>query len=201
MTSSHRSRKVLAAVALLAAVASPELLQAQGAPLAVESRGGVAVPVSSFANGSGVGEGADAGAAFGFQVTLASGGRRTLSAGFSQLRFGCGDAGCPAGERFVATGVNVGLRLALLPQHRVIPWVGVSGLTNRVESPGVTGSAAGVSELGYGMEASAGLFVDAGRSLAFTPSIRVARAGTDLPGGVRLSLRYVVADLGLALTF
>jgi hypothetical protein len=29
----------------------------------------------------------------------------------------------------------------------------------------------------------------------------MSRVGTDLPGGERLSFRYVVADLGLALTF
>jgi hypothetical protein len=101
----------------------------------------------------------------------------------------------------VATGVNAGVRLSLAPGQAVIPWLGLGVLTTRVESPGVTGSPAGVSDLGFGAEASAGFFVRAGPSLAFTPAVRVSRADTDLPGGVRLGLRYLVADLGLALTF
>lgn len=196
----HGNRLIAAALST-ALLAAPTVALGQGAPLAVEARGGVAVPVGAFAAGDGVGEGAQPGAGFGFEVTLGSAGRRTLYAGFAQLRFGCDEAGCARGERYVATGVNAGLRFALAADHAVIPWLGLGVLTTRVESPGVTGSPAGVSELGFGAEASAGIFVRAGPSLAFTPAVRVSRADSDLPGGVRLGLRYLVADLGLALTF
>lgn len=196
----RRFSVLLLAAALLGPGAVPARLAAQGSPLSVEARLGAAVPVSSFADGSGVGEGAGAGLAFGVEVTLGSG-RRSGYAGFGQVRFGCGEAGCPAGEPYVATGVNAGVRVALAPQARVIPWVGAGLLTTRVESPGVRGSPEGVSELGFGGEVSAGLWVRAGRSLAFSPALRVARVGTELPGGARLSLRYAVLDLGLALTF
>jgi hypothetical protein len=193
---------VLAALAALALAAAPARLRAQGAALTVEGRGGVAVPLAAFADGSRIGEGTGAGAAFGVEVALRAGqGRRTLYAGFSQLRFGCRDAGCPAGEPYVATGVNAGLRLTLLPGHRVLPWVGVGALTTRVESPGVRGSPPGVSTLGYGGEISAGLYLGAGRSVALTPAVRYTRAGTELPGGASLALRYLVADLGLVLAF
>ncbi|MDP2958387.1 MAG: hypothetical protein Q8N53_18310 [Longimicrobiales bacterium] len=193
---------VSAALAALALATAPSRLQAQGATLSAEARAGVAVPLASFADGSSVGEGTGAGSAFGVEVALRPGqGRRTLYAGFSQLRFGCKAAGCPAGEPYVATGVNAGLRLTLLPGHRVLPWVGVGALTTRVESPGVRGSPPGVSTLGYGGEISAGLYLGAGRSVAFTPSVRFVRAGTELPGGASLSLRYLVADLGVVLAF
>ena len=189
-----------AAAALLASGAAPASLSAQGAPLTVETRLGAAVPVSSFSGGDGVGEGASPGVGFGVEVTLATG-WRTWYAGFSQLRFGCRDAGCPAGDPYVATGVNAGIRVSLLPGARVAPWVGLGALTTRVESPGVRGSPEGVSELGFGAEAAAGLWLRASRYVAVTPAVRVSRVGTDLPGGERLSVRYVVLDLGLALTF
>lgn len=194
-------RRLAVALALAALLGSPEGAKGQGAPLTVEGRGGMAVPLGSFADGSRVGEGTDAGPAFGFEVVLGSAGRRSLYAGFAQLRFGCGSAGCPAGHRYVATGVNLGVRLAVAPGRRVNPWVGLGATSTRVESPGVTGSPAGVSELGVGAEAALGLFVQAGRWVAFTPAVRLARAGTELPGGATLALRYVVADLGITLVF
>lgn len=188
-------------VLLVLAALAPGDAAAQGAPLTIEVRGGAAVPLSGFASGTGVGEGTSAGAAFGVEVALASGGWRTLYTGFAQTRFGCADAGCPAGERYVATGVNAGVRISLLPGRSVIPWLGIGALTTRVESPGVTGSPRGVSSLGYGVELGAGLWVGTSGSLAFTPAVRFARTATDLPGGIPLTLRYVVADVGLTLRF
>ncbi len=192
----------LALFALVAAfaLAGPSGLVAQGAPLTVEARAGVAVPLGAFANGSRPGEGTSASVAFGAEVAL-GGGWHTLYAGFSQLRFGCREAGCPDGDRYVATGVDVGLRLTPIPGHAVLPWVGLGGFTSRVESPGVDGSPEGTSSLGFGAELSAGIYVGLTRGLAFTPAVRWRSADTDLPGGARLTLRHVVADLGLALTF
>lgn len=194
-------RIALAAAALAAPFVAPAVALGQGAPLAVEARGGVAFPLASFANGSGVGEGTGAGPVFGFEVTLGSAGGRTLYAGFAQLRFACEEAGCPEADPYVATGVNAGVRFASSASRSVIPWLGVGVLTTRVESPGLPESPRGVSELGFGAEVSAGVFVRAGASLAFTPAVRISRADTDLPGGRRLGLRYLAADLGVALTF
>ena len=194
------SRPALLALAAAALLAGPSRLEAQGAPLTVEARSGVAIPLGAFADGTGVGEGTSADVAFGVEVT-AGGGRRKLYAGFSQLRFGCRDAGCPRGTPYVATGVDVGLRLALVTGHVVVPWVGAGGFTTRVESPGADGSPAGTSSLGFGGEVSAGVYVGLVRGLALTPAVRLRKAGTDLPGGVRLSLAHLVADVGLALTF
>jgi len=194
------SRPVLLALAVAALLAGPTSLLAQGAPLTVEARSGVAVPLGSFADGTGVGEGTSAGVAFGFEVTFGGGGR-TLYAGFSQLRFGCREAGCPAGTPYVATGVDAGLRLALVTGRKVVPWVGAGGLTTRVESPGVDGSPEGTSSLGFGGEVSAGVYVGIAPGLALTPAVRLRRVGTDLPGGAALTLVHLVADVGLALTF
>jgi hypothetical protein len=167
----------------------------------VEVRGGVTIPVSGFAGGTAVGEGASAGPVFGVEATLASGSRRTLYAGFSQARFACAEAGCPPGDSYVATGVNLGYRLSILTGTSVIPWLGLGAVTTRVESPGVPGSPEGVSSLGYGGEVGFGLWVATGGSLAFTPALRLAQARTTLPGGHSLTLRHLVADLGLVVVF
>ena len=175
-------------------------MQAQGAPLTVEARAGAAVPLGAFADGSGLGEGTSAGVAFGVEVTV-GGGWRTLYAGFSQLRFGCQDAGCPEGKSYVATGVDMGLRLTPIRGHAVLPWVGVGGSTTRVESPGVDGSPAGTSSLGFGVELSGGVYVGVARGLALTPAVRWRKADTELPGGASLPLQHLIVDVGLALTF
>lgn len=195
-----RSVLLSAAFALFLGL-TPAPSQGQGSPFTLEARVGAAVPVSAFASGDGVGEGTSTGAVFGVEVTLASGGWRTLYAGFSQARFGCEDAECPAGGDYVATGVNLGARVTLLPGAAVLPWIGVGGITTRVESPGVTGSPRGNSSLGYGGEVSAGLYIGTGGSVALTPAVRFAQARTDLPGGTTLTLRYLVADLGFTLQF
>lgn len=192
-------RFALAAFAALAA--APATVLGQGAPLTLEARGGATVPLSDFASGTRVGEGTSAGAVFGVELTMASHGWRTLYVGFSQARFGCREAGCPAGEPYVATGVNLGARVAFVPGGNVLPWIGIGGLTTRVESPGVTGSPRGNSSLGYGGEVSAGLYVSTGRSLALNPAVRLTQARTEMPGGTQLTLRYVVIDLGLTLQF
>jgi hypothetical protein len=37
--------------------------------------------------------------------------------------------------------------------------------------------------------------------VAIVPAVRWSRAETELPGGASLSLRYLVVDVGLALSF
>ena len=197
---SYRTLLSALSVALLLPAAASDA-SAQGAALTVEARGGAAIPLSTLADGTGVGEGTSAGPVFGVEITLGSAGWRTLYAGFSQARFNCDDAGCPAGDPYVATGVNVGVRMALARMGGVVPWIGVGGVTTRVESPGVTGSPYGVSELGFGGELAAGLYVRAGETLAFNPAVRYTRVSTEMPGGASLALRYVVADLALVVAW
>lgn len=198
--------------AMAPVVATPASVVAQDASLAVEILGGASIPVYSFASGTGVGEGTAAGPSFGVLLTQTGRGLRTNYVGFSQHRFGCTEAGCPAEGEYVATGVNLGIRIKLLSRGPVLPWISIGGLTTRVESPGVhptpTGgggqghdSPAGVSSLGYGAEAGVGLYIGAGRAIALDPQVRFATVGVDLPGAQRLTLRTVVASLALVLAF
>jgi hypothetical protein len=191
----------IATLALATAGALPVAAGAQDASLAVEVLGGGAVPVASFASGDAVGEGTDTGASLGVRFTMTGQGRRTTYLGFGQHRFGCVAAGCPTDGSYVATGVEAGFRIKLLQRGSVLPWVSLGGLTTRVESPGLPQSPSGVSSLGYGGEAGAGLYIGAGHAVAVNPQVRFATVGVDLPGQRRLTLRYVVATVGLVLAF
>ena len=103
------ARALLAASAALGLAAAPTA--AQESPIVVEAHGGVAIPVGSFATGSEPGEGTEAGASFGVTIGVAGGGLWTPYVGFSQHRFGCEDAGCASGGRYVATGFHAGVRM------------------------------------------------------------------------------------------
>jgi hypothetical protein len=186
-------------VAVLAFAPAPAA--AQTAPLVVEVRGGASVPVADLAGGTDPGEGVDAGASFGVDFAVSGQGRRTVYAGFSQHRFGCGEAGCGAGGAYVATTLDLGFRVNLLARGAVVPWVRVGGLTLRMETPALPDSPGGVTDRGYGAEVGAGLHIAAWDALAFSPEVRFTAVGTRLPGGDDLAMRFLVADLGLSLAF
>lgn len=186
---------------LVLAAGLPLAAAAQDASLAVEALGGGSFPVASFRSGTAPGEGTEAGASFGVLLTMAGAGRRTTYFGFSQHRFGCSAAGCPQDGSYIATGLDAGLRFNILNRGSILPWVGLGGLTTRVELPGFDGGDPGVSSLGFGGEASAGVYIGAGRAVAVNPQVRFATLGVDLPGDQRLTLRYVVAAVSLVLAF
>ncbi len=192
---------ISATVLYLSTALVPEAIHAQAAPLVVEVRVGASIPVPEFSSGSRVGEGVASGPSFGVRLAMSGSGRRTLYGGFSQHRFACDDAGCPTGGDFVATGVDAGLQINLVTRGSIVPWVRFGGLTTRVESPGLPGSPEGVSSLGWGGEVGLGLYVGATRPVALNPGIRLVAVNTELPGGSLMRMRYIAADLGLALAF
>lgn len=190
-----------ALLASLALLLAPAVAAAQAAPLVVEVRGGASVPVLSFADGDRPGEGVGGGPSLSVEFAFSGSSRRTLTVGFSQHRFACEDAGCAANEEYVATGMNLGLRLNLATTGDVIPWIRLGGRSVRVELPERGTRPAGTSKLGFGGEAGVGIYIGTFRSLALNPGFRVAAVNTRLPGGETLRMRYWVADLGFALAF
>lgn len=183
----------------IAAGASPA--RGQDAPLLLEVHGGGVVPLGSFDDGSGPGEGTTAGSSLAVTFALPGDGRRTLYAGFNQHRFGCEEAGCRPGGRYVATGFNAGLRFALLRGRAAIPWVRVGAITTRVETGDLPGADSGVSELGFGGEIGFGVYIGANRSVALNPMVLASAIDSELPGGSTLSLRYLTAQLGVVIAF
>lgn len=174
-------------------------LAAQQAGLVLEVGGGAVVPLGEFADGAG--EGTDAGPSLSIAFARPGTGRRTLYLGFSQHRFGCEEAGCAPGGRYVATGFDLGLRFALVTGRAAIPWIRVGAITTRVETEDLAGPDAGVSDLGFGGEFGAGVYIGRGRAVALNPGVRFAAVNTVLPGGGTLAMRYLVAQLALAIAF
>jgi hypothetical protein len=187
----------LATALSLAALPSAGVAQ-QEAPLVLEARGGYAAPLASFADGARPGEGVGGGASFGVTF-LVPGARWSLYAGFSQHRFGCEEAGCAPGARLVATGFDVGYRVGLRAGP-AIPWVSLGALTTRVETA-LAGPNAGVSDHAFGLEVGAGVYLGARSPVAVNPGLRLAAVNTRLPGGSLLRMRYLVAEVALALAF
>ena len=194
-------RRKPAALMLSVAVTCVASVGAQEAPLVLEVRGGVAAPLGSFSNGARVGEGAAPGPSFGVDFVLPGAGRRSFYVGFSQHRFGCADAGCPSDEPYVATGFHAGYRIALLMNRSIFPWIRVAVVTTRVETDGLGGSNTGVSELGFGGELGVGVYIGSASPVAINPGVRLAAVNTMLPGGELLRMRYLVADVAIALAF
>ena len=187
------------AVAGLALLAGP--VRAQDAPLVLEVHGGVAAPLGSFANGTDPGEGTSAGPSLSVAFVLPGSGRRGTYVGFSQHRFGCEDAGCPAGGRYVATGFDLGWRFRLVRTGPAIPWLRAGAITTRVETGDLGGANAGVSDLGWGFELGAGAYLGTERAVALNPGVRWARVWTELPGGETLSMQYLIAQVAIAFAF
>ncbi|MEQ8331111.1 MAG: hypothetical protein RH859_11690 [Longimicrobiales bacterium] len=189
------------AVASFLAVMSPSAAAGQAAPLVLEARSGSAVPLGSFDDGVRPGEGTGAGFSFGLGFAYSGSGRRTTTFGFAQHRFPCRDAGCRVGESWVATAFDVGVRLNLATSGDVIPWIRLAGLAARTELDAHPDYRGDVTELGFGGEAGIGLYIGAFESVALNPGVRAAAVNTGLPGGGVLRMRYLVADLGLAVAF
>ena len=185
----------------LCALTAPGALQAQASPLVLELHGGASVPVSSFANGGRVGEGGTTAASFGVDFALAGSGRRTFYVGFSEHRFACESAGCAGNGEYVATGFDVGFRFNLRSTGAVVPWIRLGAVTSKVDVPLLPGALGGVSALGVGGEAGIGLYIGMSSPIALVPGIRLTAVNTELPGGSLLRMRYVVADVALAVAF
>jgi hypothetical protein len=196
----HRIATLAAFVGLTVASSAPGAT-AQEAPLVLEVHGGVAIPTGSFTDGAAPGEGFDAGPSLSVAFLLPGSGWRGLYAGFSQHRFGCEEAGCPVDGRLVATGFDVGIRVAVMRGRPVTAWIRVGAITPRVETVDLGPPDGGVSWLGFGGEVGAGAHLSLSDSLGLVPGVRWAFVGTELPGGSTLDMRYLVAQLAATLSF
>jgi len=185
----------------LCALPVPATLHGQASPLVLEVHGGAAIPISSFADGGRVGEGAATEPSFGVNFVLSGAGRRAFYVGFSEHRFACQAAGCGRDGEYVATGFDVGFRFDLRSTGSVVPWIRLGAVATKVDVPAIAGDPGGISTLGVGGEAGIGLYIGVFSPVALVPGIRVTAANTELPGGSLLRMRYVVADVALALAF
>ncbi len=206
-----RSRRfapaALAALTLPALVlaAPPAGAQQDDRPLAVEMRGGVSLPVSSFRTGSDQRGEIERAPSFGLHFVYRSSGGWGPYIGFSQHRFECAADGCPGAE-YVATMWDFGAQRTL---GRYV-WLRAGMLFGRTERdvlvlvPDGGGGAEPrrrASSLGLGVEGGAGLRIPLRGRMALTPGVRYGWLNTRFRDGGLMEMRWVSADLGLAFGF
>lgn len=206
---SSRNRLLLVPIAMGALLGFPGEATGQAA-ITVGVRGGASIPVGSFEEGGG-GDGArsalEAGPSFGVDLQYHPQRGSGFFVGFSQHRFGCEAESCPGSGEYVSTGWNLGLRHTL-PVGGLRPYLQAGAVLSRTEDggirsggpAGVAGAGQEVSDLALGGEAGAGLDISLGRRFRAQPGVRYGITNTRFSDGL-LRMRYLVADLGLRVTF
>jgi hypothetical protein len=191
---------------VLAALARPDAARAQDLPpLAIEMRGGAALPVSSFRTGPDQGGEIVRAPTFGLHFVYRSSAGWGPYAGFSQHRFDCADDGCPGAE-YVVTTWDFGAQRTLGGYG----WIRAGVLFGRLEREFAPAGAPtanegegipGVSSLSLGAEGGAGVRVPLRGRLALTPGVRYGWLNTRFREDGLVQMRWVAADLGLAIAF
>ena len=184
---------------MLAALAPARRARAQDLPpLVIEVRGGAALPVSSFRTGPDQGGDIVRAPTFGLHFVYRSSAGWGPYAGFSQHRFDCADDGCPGAE-YVATTWDFGGQRTL----GRFGWIRAGVVFGRLEREFALGegATAGVSSLSMGAEGGAGVRVPLRGRLALTPGARYGWLNTRFRDGALVQMRWVAADLGLAIAF
>ena len=188
--------------------ATPLLLGALGAPLAaqdypplvIEGRAGAAMPVRSFRTGPDAGGAIERAPSFGLHFVYRGPSGWGPYIGFSQHRFDCARDGCPGAE-YVATAWDTGMQRTL---GRTGPaWIRLGVAFARVERDFATpdGPRRGTSMLSLGLQAGAGVRVPIRGRLSLTPGARYEWLNTQFRDGPLVRMRWLTADLGVALGF
>ena len=196
-----RARSLFGPPALLLLALAPRPLAGQDyPPLVVEGRVGAALPVRSFRTGPDVGGDIEPAATFGLHFVYRAPSGWGPYIGFSQHRFDCGADGCPGAE-YVATMWDTGMQRTVGRNGPI--WVRLGVLFARTErefvAPG--GVERETSMLSLGLEAGGGARVPIRGRLSLTPGVRYDWLNTKFRNGPLLEMRWVTADLGVALGF
>jgi hypothetical protein len=190
-----RAPLLIALAALLAAAPG----RAQDIPpLVIEPRGGAALPVASFRTGPDQGGEIARAPSFGLHFVYRSPAGWGPYGGFSQHRFDCGGDGCPGGE-YVATTWDFGAQRTL----GALGWLRAGMLFARLERDfaGGTSPAHATSSLSLGAEAGAGLRIPLRGRMSLTPGIRYGWLNTRFRDDGLVEMRWLAADVGLAIGF
>ena len=178
---------------------APALRAQSPLPLAVELRGGMAIPMGEW------NEGGDLGTALGVNGQVGFGAFGAY-AGWERVEFDLGDfesttGGADADASAVDQGFRAGV-MASFPLRSVSPFVQLGAVLNttttRIEAP--TGALEIESERALGFEVGAGVAVPLGRTLSFTPGVRYRSHDAEFEGYPEFGeedISYFLADLGL----
>jgi len=193
----NRIIMAVGAVAVLAA-ASPATGQDRWA---FELRGGVAFPTEDIGNDAlGRGMGFDGTLRYRFLPHLA------LYGGWDWIGFSPDELSGTADLDLEETGYTFGLRFEhpLAGDPGLAGWVRAGATYDHLEIEVEDGDIIADSGHGFGWEAAAGVAIGAGARWSVTPGVRYRSLSRDLEiGGVTAGadLRYVMAELGLAVRF
>jgi len=174
---------------------------AQISPLHWEVRGGAWISAVDLTGATGFEGAASAAASFGVHFALRSG-LISYVVGFSEHRFGCSQAECGGAVDFVSTAWDLGVRFNFR-EAGIIPWASVGTSAALVNACTATGGAttSESSDGGWGFEVGAGVVVPVGGPFALNPGVRYGRNDVAFDSRGTLETRYIIADLGLVLTF
>lgn len=184
---------------LVASLCLPAAIQAQ-APLVLEGRGGLFVPLGGFRSGPEEGGRLRAGPSLGVGFALERSDGLHFTVGFSQHRLDCRDDGCAGDGEYVATAWDLGARLDL-GSGAAVPWVRAGLTLPRVERDRPEPEGADVTKLAVGGEVGAGVRLSIGGRFHVSPAVRFGAVDTGLPEGGTLRMRYMVADVGVMVGF
>jgi hypothetical protein len=201
-----RLRTVLLGLIAAAALAHP--LRAQDYPrLVVEGRGGLAFPLGDFRSGSDASLPMERAPALALHFVYRGLTGWGAQLGFSQLRFDCSASGCPDGKD-VMTAWDIGAQRTFGAQGPV--WLRTGLLFGRLERElALPGASAGqpsqltreVSLLSLGAEAGGGVRIPIRGRLSLTPGARYGWLNTKFANHPVVRMRWLAADLGIALGF
>lgn len=191
----------LAAATLMIGLLALDAGEVRGqAPLAVQARAGVLIPLAGFRDGlDGTGRNG-AGASFGIAFTLERPGGWYLYGGFSQHRVDCSSEECVGAGEHVSTAWDLGARRDF-GSGAAVPWIRAGVTIPRVELAGGATREEAVTDLGIGGEAGAGIRFGVGGRFHITPAVRLGAVDAGRPVGPAFRMRYLVADLGVVIGF
>ena len=190
------------AVFIVMMIVSGSSLAAQDFPLSVEGRGGMALPVASFASGPDQGGEIGRAPTFGLHFVYRGQSGWGPYVGFSQHRFDCAADGCPAGagtsaREYVATSWDIGTQRTVGRWG----WVRAGFLFGRLERDfaGPEGPLHRTSSLSLGVEGGLGLNVPIKGRVRLTPGIRYSWLNTRFRDDGFVRMRWFSADVGMVL--
>jgi hypothetical protein len=196
-----RRTLILVITFLFSAGAAASAAAAQSV-LVLDVRGGLGIPVGSFSTGPDSGGDVGPAASLGLQFVLRRGSHLGFYAGFTQVRFDCGEDGCPGEGVYVSTAWDLGVHVVPVDAPWS-PWIRAGLVLARVERDFREGGEVlqRVSDLGAGGEVGVGFRVPLGRRLTLRPGVRYTVVEADYGDAGTLRMRYLVVDVGLALGF
>jgi hypothetical protein len=190
----------LAAAALACVLAHAPAAAQDYPPLVVEGRVGAALPLGSFRTGPDQGGAISGRPSFGLHFVYRGGSGWGPYIGFTQNRFDCAADGCPGAE-YVGTTWDLGMQRTIDRAGRL--WIRTGALFGRVERDfdSAQGAQRRTSRLSAGLDAGVGVRIPVRGRLALTPGVRYDWLNTRFPDGPLLRMRWLTADLGVALGF